>query len=297
MAARRRSTVRRRRRLKWNWPAASGIALGAVAVVLVVILWALRPPVEPRDPETLCPSAGPGRVTANRETSQQWRDVRPASVTAILVDTTDRVGPISRTDILERLDDFVNSSRTGEMMVAYETAVISEDTGSPLPPLLTVCNPGDPDEASVWTQNPVLVRRQFEEGFRQPLERVFSDLVNLREPAAESPLMENIQAISVTVLAHHAAIDRRLILISDLMQHSGHLSLYRQRLDYDAFDRTVGADAVRTNLRDAAVEILFVQRREHQRFDGARRLVQFWERWVDDQGGRLERISRIDGLN
>ena len=208
MAPRRRSTARRRRRIEWNWPAAAGIALCAVAVILTVALWVLRPPVEPRDPETLCPLAGSGTVTtnpANRETNQPWRDVRPARVTAILVDTTDRVGPISRTDILERLDDLVNSTRTDEMMIAYETSVISEDTGSPLPPLLTVCNPGDPDEASVWTQNPVLVRRQFEEGYRQPLERVFSDLVSLREPAAQSPLMENVQAISVTVLARHAA--------------------------------------------------------------------------------------------
>lgn len=293
MATRRR----RRRRSAWNWPQAGGIALVAVAVAAVAILWALRPTPEPRHPETLCRLAGSGRVAAGRETSQPWRDVRPARVTAILVDTTDRVGPISRTDILERLDVLVTASRTDEMMVAYETSAIRRDPGSPLPPLLTVCNPGDPDEASEWTQNPTLVRRQFEEGFRRPLERVFSDLVNLREPAAQSPLMENVQAIAVTVLAHHAAIERRLILISDLMQHSEHLSLYSQPLDYDAFDRTAGADAVRTNLRDAAVEILFVQQHEHRRFDGVGRLVQFWERWIDDQGGRLDRVLRIDGLN
>ena len=271
------------RRPEWGWPAVGGIALVTIAALVSVLLLISRPDPVLRGPN-LCPQAGPSRVTA------------------ILVDTTDRVGPISRTDILERLDDVVSSSRTDEMMIAYETSVIGTDgpgQGNPLLPLLAVCNPGDPDEASEWTQNPRLVRRQFEEDFRQPLERTFAELVNLRQPAERSPLMENVQAISVTVLARreYAGIPKQLILISDLMQHSDYLSLYNHQLDYEAFDRTAGADAVRTNLRDVAVDILFVQRRDHRRFDSARRLLRFWERWIDGQGGRLERVSRIDGLN
>lgn len=258
---------------------AGGVAMVIVAVLAVLALVALRPETVLRDPDTLCPEAGPSRVTA------------------ILVDTTDRVGPTSRAGILGRLDDLVTSSQADEMMVAYETSPVAGD-GALFPSRLTVCNPGDPDAANPLISNPELIRRRLEEGFRRPLELLFRELVG-REQADVSPLLENVQAISVTLFARraYARTPKRLILVSDLMQHSEHLSLYRGRLDYDAFDRTVGADALRTNLQDVGVEVLFVQRREHGRFDDARSLIEFWERWIEAQGGRLERVSRIDGLN
>ena len=279
MATRRRRGRFHRHGSGWNWSTVGGIVLGAVAIVAVAALMLLRPEPVPRDPETLCPEAGPSRVTA------------------ILVDTTDRVGPTSRADILGRLDDLAASSRADEMMVAYETSRVAVD-GDLFPPRLTVCNPGDPDAANPLISNPELIRRRLEEGFRRPLDLLFRELLD-RDRADVSPLLENVQAISVTLFARraHAEAPKRLILVSDLMQHSEHLSLYRGSLDYDAFDRTVGADALRTNLQDVEIEILFVQRREHERFDDARSLIEFWERWFEAQGGRLQRASRIDGLN
>ncbi len=258
---------------------AGGVTLLVVAFLAAAALFHFRPEAVPRDPETLCPEAGPSRVTA------------------ILVDTTDRVGPTSRADVLGRLDDLVSSSQADEMIVAYETSPIARG-GELFPPLLTVCNPGDPDAANPLIQNPELIRRRLEEGFREPFERLFRNLLD-RDQASVSPLMENLQAISVTLFARraHVAVPKRLIVVSDLMQHSEHLSLYRQRLDYDAFDRTAGADALRTNLQDVRIDVLFVQRREHERFESTSRLVEFWERWFAAQGGRLERASRIDGLN
>ena len=256
-----------------------GFALSTVAVAAVAALMWLQPEPMLRDSETLCPEAGPSRVTA------------------ILVDTTDRVGPTSRADVLGRLDDLVASSEADEMMVAYETSPIVGE-GALFPPQLAVCNPGDPDAANPLISNPELIRRRLEEGFRRPLEVLFRQLVG-REQADVSPLLENVQAISVTLFARraHEEIPKRLIVVSDLMQHSEHLSLYRGRLDYDVFDRTVEADALRTNLQDIEIRVLFVQRREHEQFGDVMNLIEFWERWFEGQGGRLDRVSRIDGMN
>ena len=280
-----RRTRRRRRRPEWlSGPAWGGIILGAAALIAIVLMIALRPDPVPRDPDTLCPEAG------------------PSGVTAILIDTTDHIGPISRTDILGRLADLAAASETDEMLLVYDATPVVEHVRSdadPFPPVLRICNPGDPDEASEWTSNPALVRRHFEEGFRQPLEELFSDLIYLGEPANQSPLMENVQAISVTVLARleHSRIPKRLILVSDLLQHSGHLSLYRGLPDYDAWASSSGAAALRTDLGNVDIEALFVQRREHERFDSSRDLIDFWDRWTADQQGRLLRVSRVDGLN
>ena len=196
----------------------------------------------------------------------------------ILVDTTDHIGPISRTDILARLADFAPTTETAEMILVYDTTPIVaglQSDGNPFPPILQICNPGDPAEASEWTSNPDLVRQQFEEAFKQPIEQLLSDLVYLGEPAHQSPL----------------------ILVSDLLQHSENLSLYRGLPDLDDFAGTTGGVALRTNLQDVHVEVLFVERREHDRFGSPRRLIDFWDRWVDDQEGELTRVSRVDGLN
>lgn len=256
-----------------------GIALGGTALVVVLLLFMLRPEPEPRDPETMCPDAGPSQVTA------------------IVVDTTDRIGAPTRLDILGRLDDLVANSQTDEKMIAYETSPVEGDS-RPMPPRLTVCNPGDPDSANPLISSPELIRRRLEERYKTPLSELFQELIE-GEQSASSPIMETIQAISVTELARssYAGIPKRLILISDLLQHSKHLSLYDDPLDYDVFTSTSGADALQTTLRDVVIEILFIHRQAHAQIGTTARLVDFWERWFDDQNGRLERVSRIDGLN
>ena len=159
-------------------------------------------------------------------------------------------------------------------------------------------DPGDPDEASEWTENPRLIRRRLEERFERPLEELFAELLG-REPASTSPLMESVQSVAVSVLGRHeyAGLPKRLILVSDLMQNTRNLSFFHQAVDYEGFAATAGADALRTDLRGTAVEVLFVQRAAHQRLDGTRGLIDFWQRWIEEQGGALHRVARIDGVN
>ena len=275
---------RRRRRSRRGELSPRDIAVGAGAAVLLgfglfvvarVTLFAPGPPS--RDPETGCPETG------------------PAALTAILVDTTDQIGAISRADVLAQLNEYVETSREDELVLAYEAKPVGDEVGDPL---LSVCHPGDPDTASEWTENPRLIRRRLEERFERPLEGLFAELLG-REEAATSPLMESVQSVAVSVLARYEYTDipKRLILVSDLMQNTDHLSFFRQAVDYDAFAGAVGADALSTDLRGTAVEILFVQRAAHRRLEDTRGLIEFWQRWIEAQGGTLNRVSRIDGVN
>ncbi|MCY4626849.1 MAG: hypothetical protein OXE58_04680 [Acidobacteria bacterium] len=221
----------------------------------------------------------------------------PVGVTAIYVDTTDRVEPVSRADVLGKLEDLVSATEPDEMVAAYRSSSVGSAV-SPFDPLLTRCHPGDPETASQLTQNPRLIRRRLAEQFRGPLDRVFRETLDASEADA-SPLMENIQAISVTLLSRgrFEAVPKRLVLVSDLMQHSEHLSVYRGVPDYVAFARTGSAAAVSSDLREVRVEVLFVQRRQHEDIGGAMELIEFWTKWIEDQGGQLDRITRISGLN
>ncbi len=253
------------------------VSLAAVALAVFVRFVMLAPEPPERDPDTGCPETG------------------PAALTAILVDATDRIGTISRTDVLARLDEYIAASLEDEMVVGYEAKPVGAEMDEPL---LTVCHPGDPDQASEWTENPRLIRRRLEERYEKPLNDLFVDLLN-REEAPTSPLMESVQSVAVSLLGRreYEEIRKRLVLVSDLMQHSENLSFFRQPVDYEEFAAGVGANALSTDLGGTAVEILFVQRAAHRRLPDTRRLIGFWERWVEDQGGFVERVVRIDGMN
>ena len=276
-----RGRGRGKRPAEWNASKVGGVALFALTAAAVAAMLLLRPDAVARDEETMCPESG------------------PSGITAILVDTTDRVASVSRADILGRLDDLVAESEPDEMIVAYESQPVSEAVGGgPLEPLLTVCNPGDPDEASELTRSPALIRRRLEERYRAPLERVFRDLLD-RLQAPETPLMENVQAIAVTQFSsrRYDGLSKRLVLVTDLLQHSDNLSFYGGLPDYASFARSPGADALRTDLDGVEAEILLVQREIHESLGGPRRVIAFWERWVADQGGQVTRVRRIAAVN
>lgn len=256
-----------------------GAAIGVPALlVLGAIAWVSfnARPAE-RDPDTGCPETG------------------PSALTAIMIDATDRIGAISRADVLARLEEYVAASREDEMVMGFEAGPVGEEIDEPL---LTVCHPGDPEKASEWTRNPRRIRQRLEERFRQPLEALFRDLLG-REEAPTSPLMESVQSVAVSYLGREEYVDipKRLILVSDLMQHSEYLSFFRQPVDYDAFARSRGADALGTDLRGTTVDILFVQREAHRRLRSTRGLAEFWGRWIEDQGGIFGPVFSIDGMN
>ncbi len=254
--------------------AGAGIAL---VVVAIVSLFVIRPRPVGRDADTLCPVSG------------------PSAVTAILVDTSDRVSALSRADILGRLDDEVRAGKPDELFLAFETQV---ESGGVLEPLVETCHPGDPDKANPLIQSRQLIAKRLDERFLEPLREVFSELLD-REEAKSSPLMESVQSVAVTVLGRreHADVPRRLLLVSDLMQNTESLSFFRRQVDYHAFAGSRGADALSTDLDGVTVEVLFVQREAHLRLESTRGLAEFWGRWIENQGGMVGPVVSIDGMN
>lgn len=269
-----RHSARSSREIRIIAGAGAGIAL---VVAVIVSLFVIRPrPVE-RDADTLCPVSG------------------PSAVTAILVDTSDRVSALSRADILGRLDDEVRAGEPDELFLAFETQV---ESGGVLEPLVETCHPGDPDRANPLIQSRQLIAKRLDERFLEPLREVFSELLD-REEAANSPLMESVQSVAVTVFGRreHADVPKRLLLVSDLMQNTHSLSFFRQQVDYDAFAASRSAAVLSTDLDGVAVEVLFVQREAHGRLESTRGLAEFWARWIEDQGGVVKPVVRIDGMN
>ena len=108
--------------------------------------------------------------------------------------------------------------------------------------------------------------------------------------------MEKIQAISITAFPRKTTIPRRIIIISDMLQHTPDHSHYTTVPDFKTFEKTPAYRKVWTDLRGVEIDILYVNRHgaEATRIQG-RRHVDFWEAYFDSMRGMLKRVTRVEG--
>ena len=161
----------------------------------------------------------------------------PSRTTVLLLDTSDPLTPKLHAE-LERLVWELTGARgsgepgflvaPGEALVVYELPL----TVSGIDHVIRVCNPGgDPDDWDTkdsLTQGKVIALRQWQ-NFLAAVEPLFDQAES--PPHAQSPILEALGVIvprHVTSQRNSAAEAKpvHLILYSDLLQHSEHLSHY-----------------------------------------------------------------------
>jgi hypothetical protein len=114
--------------------------------------------------------------------------------------------------------------------------VMTPSAADPFAPgvLFSACSPGSAIDANPLFQNPRMIEQDWQSKLMKPLlttlEKVMEEKV---QPA--SPLSEALYAIADRADFQESAGARRLIVISDLMQHSEAYSFYRTGADYDAY--------------------------------------------------------------
>src|SRR5262249_58265860 len=89
--------------------------------------------------------------------------------------------------------------------------------------ILARCNPGDGSGLSEYTANPLLAKKRWMDGFREPLDEALQ--IGLRPlPGKTSPIMATVQRIAVERFTGRAAeeIPKSLILIPDMLEPQPH---------------------------------------------------------------------------
>ena len=96
------------------------------------------------------------------------------------------------------------------------------------------CSPGSAAEANPLFSNPKMVEQTWQNDFYKPLiEKVETALMDTRQPS--SPLTEAIYSIADRADFQEGRTQRRVVLVSDLMQHSDGFSFYKVGANYDAY--------------------------------------------------------------
>jgi hypothetical protein len=215
-----------------------GIAFIVVITLVVggVVWWMGQRPV-PLDPQTLCPASG------------------PIGHQVLLVDRTDPFNPAQKAAFDNLTKDLVQKLPVGYMFSVF---VLGDDFKAETKPLIELCNPGTGEDKSELTQNTKALRAQYTNSFIQPLEKVTTELLT-SIPAKDSPIIEMLQLVYLnSIQAHKAQGPVSLFILSDLMQFSSALDMYRTVPNFEKYDSSYTAKKLWVDLGLVDVHVILL---------------------------------------
>ena len=205
---------RPRERGPWFWRSAIGVMLVSVIGLFSVAAFNAAPAL---DPETECRA-----------------DRKDPAHTVLLIDQSD---PFSDND-LAWVDELIDAEaralpRFGRL------SVVLPNSAQPFEPmtLYAHCSPGSIDDANPILQNPRMIDDTWREHFYAPLSETVSETLKTTSQPS-SPLFEALYAVGDRADFQDNRENRRLVIVSDLMQHSDGFSFYREGADLAAYSDT-----------------------------------------------------------
>jgi hypothetical protein len=254
-------------------------AMISVAVVGIVIGFLYMNNLRDKvalDSQTLCPQNG-----------------APAGVLVVMVDTSDSLNIVQRTAVTNQIQQAISKIPDHAEVQLY---TIGPVTSALLEPQVTVCNPGNAEGASELTSNPQLIGKRWKKKFIEPLNRQLDRMLRA-SGSNDSPIMESIQSVGLSVFnkaALHDLPDKRLLIVSDMLQNTAGYSHYRGDESYSRFRASSYCLRVRPNLDGVDVTILYLRRADLRHLQGKRHL-EFWENYFSDAKARLVDVVSIEG--
>lgn len=188
----------------------------------------------------------------------------PRGIHVILIDRSDPITPVQAERVRQVIEGLVNQAQTGERFDLY---VADGDGINLLTPAVSVCSSGRGATASALYENPEAIERNFQERFLTPLRRAMGELL-VPASRSTSPLLESLRTVAVTSFGASPQAERRLTVVSDLIQHSPAVSHFRGEIDFGALQRRQEWAQLRPNLAGTEVRILYLLRPGARRRDG-----------------------------
>lgn len=228
------------------------VTLGALASAAFV----LRPP--PTDPQTLC------------------RTDRPLNAhTIVLVDSTDRLEPRHRRKLRAVL------AQERQRLSEYDQlTVLRLNARRPQEPtvLFSKCLPLPPERTNPLFQNARMTQQQWDEEFQHALDTALRSAQSGGRGNA-SPILAALRAVAADPDYDASIPHRRLVLVSDLLEHDPHgFSLYSAGANYAVWRQQTHAQPA--DLSGVDLRVVPLDRPDDAR-QQADALANFWPAYFD----------------
>lgn len=225
------------------------------------------------DPETLCPA-----------------ETGPLAETVVLFDVTDPLSVVQSNQLMQFLESEFTDAPVGTQ---FTMGIVSEDP-SEWVATAPLCKPRSEKDVSSLTQNVTMVKARYQERFLAPLEQNVSRMISA-SGSNSSPIMESLQAVIASTpgfLTFEGP--RKVILVSDLLQHSDAMSFYRGE-DWQAFSASPAFQRLGRTLDGVQIKIVSVPRVVAKIRD-AGAIEDFWVNYFGQQGAQLLATKHLGDL-
>lgn len=222
------------------------------------------------DPDTLCPKSTISEIV-------------------VLIDTSDALNKIQRESIKNKITKLVKSIPKHGGLKIYQI----DGNGEMHEPIATLCNPGDGTGESKLYSNP--------EYFKNAQEKVYKTIkeslneIDKSKTLNSSPIMENIQAIAVKDFDSRSDIPKRIVIISDFIQHGPEFSMYSKIPVISDFTATAYAKSLESDFHGVEVSLYVLNSKSKNYVINQNKLLKFWNEWFEYQGADEISIERISG--
>lgn len=220
---------------------------------------------------------------------------------AILLDTTDGFSQITKEEVRQNI---LEVQRTLPRYYRVSVFTLDED-GLEHEPVASVCNPGRLDQMDNLAQqgltaNPALISKkysEFEVTISEALETIFEE----KFEAKRSPILSSLQELSVIIpepvnvdVDSYQAGRNKIVLVTDLLEHTDIFSVYQSGLDFDAFRASRATEKFGKSYSALDVEMLVVRRGQvnYSTMD----VVRFWAKiFREEFSSEIKSIKILSG--
>lgn len=221
------------------------------------------------------------------------RKDKPTAITAILIDHTDNINPTQKAALEVRLWEVAQSIPKNSMIKVYSVRDTSKKI---LAPDIELCNPGNGKDSNNITGNTDLANKRYEDKFKKPISEILDRVVSA-STSQQSPIMESVQSVAITsfVGEERGVAKKKLILVSDLLEHTEKFSLYNKDIpDFAVYKESSHWRFVKADLKNVDVEI-YMLRRDGQDLLQNNKLIGFWTEFFVNQGAHITHTLPIEG--
>lgn len=217
-----------------------------------------------------------------------YKDDVPSDIIAILIDSTEPLDEKTVRNAQLEIENIIKNSPTNTLVNLYAIETGSEKH---IRPIANLCKPDDGTSASELTSSPAWIKKIFNDKFVLPLADHLTSLLKM-PPSTSSPIIESLQsAVIESFLSHENSGDKKIVLISDMIQNTSMYSFYKESVSFNSyFSKVKNSGSGLLNLTDINIQVLVVPNNVP---NGTREdLTRFWGKFFRENNANSNVILR-----